>query len=255
MKIHPIPAFDDNYIWLLEEAGLAAAVDPGDAEPLLEYLKRHSLRLAAVLITHKHGDHCGGVAELLAAFPGLRVYGPAAEPIRTLNQPLEPGAVIEPLPGQRFEVLDFAGHTEGHLGYYQPGTLLCGDTLFSIGCGRVFSGTHEQLAAALGRIAALPADTLCYPAHEYTLANIGFAKWVEPENQALLEYEARVARLRTEGLPSLPSLLSLELAANPFLRTRVPAVIAAAERWAGKTLHSNAEVFTTLRTWKDQDYD
>lgn len=255
LNIHPIPAFDDNYIWLLKQDGLAAVVDPGDAEPVLETLQQQGLRLVAALVTHKHGDHCGGLDELLDAYPGLEVHGPAIEGIRTLNRPLRPGDAIEPLPGQHFEVLDLAGHTEGHLGYYQPGRLFCGDTLFSIGCGRVFSGTHAQQAEALQRIAALPPDTLCYAAHEYTLDNIGFAKWVEPDNEALLTYETEVKRLRSHGLPSLPSSLGLELAANPFLRTSAPAVIAAAERWAGKRLLDQTQVFTALRTWKDRDYD
>jgi hydroxyacylglutathione hydrolase len=255
MNIQPISAFDDNYIWLLQENGLAAVVDPGDADPVLEQLEHQGLKLVSVLITHKHGDHCGGVAELKEAFPELQVYGPAAEAIKGLTQPLNPGDQVEPLPGQVFQVLDFAGHTEGHLGYYQPGRLFCGDTLFSIGCGRVFSGTHAQLASALHRIATLPEDTLCYPAHEYTLANIGFAKWVEPENQALLYYEAEVKGLRANNQPSLPSSLQLELLANPFLRTAVPAVVHAAERWAGKPLVNHIEVFTALRTWKDRDYD
>ena len=255
MTIHPIPAFDDNYIWLLGEDNLAAVVDPGDAEPVLEYLNKEDLKLVSVLITHKHGDHCGGVAELLAAYPDLLVYGPAAESIKTVNRPLNPGDQVEPLPGQSFQVLDLAGHTEGHLGYYQPGHLFCGDTLFSIGCGRVFTGTHVQLASALHRIAALPPETLCYPAHEYTLANIGFAKLVEPNNAALLEYEAKVKALRKEERPSLPSSLQLELEANPFLRTKVQAVAIAAERWAGKALNNEVEVFTALRTWKDKDYD
>lgn len=255
LDFYPIPAFEDNYIWLMQQGGLAAVVDPGDADPVLEVLSQRGLKLVAVLVTHKHGDHCGGNAELLEAFPRLEIYGPATEGIRTLNRPLQPGQVIEPLPGQPFEVLDLAGHTEGHLGYYQPGRLFCGDTVFSIGCGRVFSGTHVQQAEALRRIAALPPDTACYPAHEYTLDNIGFAKWVEPDNEALLAYEVEARRLRAAKLPTLPSTLALELAANPFLRTSEPGVIAAAEHWAGRPLLDQTQVFTALRTWKDQAYD
>ncbi len=258
LRIEPIPAFEDNYIWLLSREGrdACAVVDPGDEEPVQETLAVRGLRLEAILITHKHGDHVGGVATLQAAWPEAVVYGPAHEPIRTVQRRLGSGDIVE-LEGLdlALDVLDVPGHTEGHIAYTAPGLLFCGDTLFACGCGRVFSGTFEQLAESLRALAELPADTRVYCAHEYTLDNIGFAKWVEPDNPDLLAREQRVKAQRGAGAPSVPSELAEELLTNPFLRTDQPSVIAAAERWAGRRLASPTEVFTALRTWKDKEYD
>ncbi len=258
LRIEPIPAFDDNYIWLLHRDGQAgcAVVDPGDDEPVRETLAARGLRLDAILITHKHGDHVGGIAALKAAWPQAVVYGPAGEAIRGLDYRLRDGERVSlEGPGITFEVLDVPGHTEGHIAYLGEGALFCGDTLFACGCGRVFSGTFEQLAASLRRIAALPPATRAYCAHEYTLDNIGFAQWVEPDSTALAERERQVRERRARGEPSVPSTLEEELATNPFLRTGVPTVVAAAERWAGRSLDDPTAVFTALRTWKDKDYD
>ncbi|MET0088121.1 MAG: hydroxyacylglutathione hydrolase [Sedimenticola sp.] len=258
LEITPIRAFDDNYIWLLREPGSStvAVVDPGDEEPVLDLLRREKLSLGAVLITHKHGDHTGGVADLKAAFPQAVVYGPANEAIRTVERPVADGDTIA-LPGlqARLQVMDVPGHTEGHVAYFGEGALFCGDTLFAAGCGRVFSGTHEQLHRSLQRIAGLPPETLVYCAHEYTLANLGFARWVEPDNPALAEREANARGLRERGEPTVPSSLELELQTNPFLRTGVAEVIAAAGRYAGSELSTGAEVFAAVRTWKDREYD
>ena len=259
LEITPIPAFEDNYIWLLHRPGnrACAVVDPGDEDPVMERLAaEEGLELEAILVTHKHGDHVGGVAALKERWPGAQVYGPLHEPISGLDRRLGEGdsVVLEPLDAT-FRVMEVPGHTEGHLAYSGEGLLFCGDTLFAGGCGRVFSGTYEQLSDSLQRIASLPSETLVYCAHEYTLANLGFARWVEPDNQALLAREKMEQEKRSRGEPTLPSTLALELATNPFLRTGEPTVIAAAESWAGRPLHGHREVFRALRQWKDRDYD
>lgn len=257
LQVHPIPAFSDNYIWLLTEGhGTAAVVDPGDADPVLETLRERGLTLTSVLITHHHYDHVGGLDELIAAFPGLRIHGPADHRIRALTDRHGDGETFQPTGlNTRFRVMTAPGHTASHIVYLGDGKLFCGDTLFAAGCGRVFDGTFEQLARSLERIAALPGDTLCYCAHEYTLANLGFAQWVEPDSSVLAKRVAADRHLRASGAPTVPSRLELELATNPFLRTQAPTVIAAAERQAGRALTTSAEVFTALRRWKDEKYD
>jgi len=254
----PIPAFDDNYIWLLTRDGYGgcAVVDPGDEDPVIDRLHSEGLTLDAILITHKHGDHVGGIAGLKAEWPDARVFGPAGEPIRRLEQRLAGGdsVVLDGL-GARFEVIDVPGHTEGHIAYFGDGRLFCGDTMFAGGCGRVFSGTHEQLSDSLQRLGRLPAETKVYCAHEYTLANLGFAAWVEPESTALMARTERDREARRRGDPTVPSLLADELATNPFMRTDDPVVVAAAARWSGQALDDRAAVFRALRTWKDQEYD
>jgi hydroxyacylglutathione hydrolase len=258
IEVRPIPAFDDNYIWLLTRPGHpgCAVVDPGDEDPVIETLAAEGLRLDAILVTHKHGDHVGGIRGLKARWPNASVYGPAAEPIATLEARLHAGDRVELSGlGVAFEVLEVPGHTEGHIAYHGEGMLFCGDTLFAGGCGRVFSGTFEQLSDSLIRIGALPVETLVYCAHEYTLANLGFAAWVEPESAALAERTAAARAARARGEPTVPSTVGLELATNPFMRTDRADVIAAASNWAGRPLDSRAEVFRALRTWKDRDYD
>ena len=258
MDIRPIPAFDDNYIWLLSRPGYpgCAVVDPGDEDPVIERLRAEGLDLDAILVTHKHGDHVGGIRGLKAVWPNAVVYGPAGEPIRTLERRLRGGDRVE-LEGLKacFEVLDVPGHTEGHIAYHGHGALFCGDTLFAAGCGRVFSGTFDQLSDSLIRIGRLPPDTRVYCAHEYTLANLGFAAWVEPDNEALVVRTERDRVRRQRGEPTVPSSIAEELASNPFMRTDQAAVIAAAGDWSGQALTDRAAVFRALRTWKDKDYD
>lgn len=258
LSIFPVPAFNDNYIWFVCDTGRrhVAIVDPGDAAPVLAALERERLEPVAILITHHHADHVGGVAELKHRFPLLTVYGPARERIPHIDVRLKQGDVVElRAVGARFEVLDVPGHTAGHIAYYGDGALFCGDTLFAGGCGRVFDGTHEQLADSLQRIATLPADTRVYCAHEYTLDNLGFAKWVEPDNAALLAREEAALALRHDGRPTVPSTLAEELATNPFMRLEAPTVIAAAEARAGQPLQGAREVFYAIRQWKDREYD
>ena len=260
LQIEPIPAFEDNYIWLLHDPATgdrrASVVDPGDAEPVIARLRAEGLTLGAILLTHHHYDHQGGVAELLALWPDAEVYAPHDARVRQATRRVGEGArVAPPGLGSAFAVLEVPGHTATHIAYLGDGVLFCGDTLFAAGCGRVFDGTFAQLAASLRRIASLPADTLCFCAHEYTLANLGFAAWVEPDSDALAARVAAAERMRADGEPTVPSRLALELATNPFLRTTEPAVIAAAEGFAGRRLADATDVFTALRRWKDERYD
>ena len=258
LNIVPIPAFDDNYIWLLRNPGgrVAAVVDPGDEVPVLEYLRIHGLELGAILITHRHWDHTGGVSDLLGLFPGIPVFGPAGESIPTVTHGLREGDSVGVTDMDlALKVMDVPGHTAGHIAYYGEGALFCGDTLFAAGCGRVFDGTAADLHRSLLRIAALPPDTRIYCAHEYTLDNLGFAKWVEPESPALLAREKQDRATRAGDRPTVPSLLGLELETNPFMRAHVPQVIEAAEAYAGRPLQTGVEVFAAVRSWKDREYD
>jgi hydroxyacylglutathione hydrolase len=257
LNIEPIAAFDDNYIWLLSTPGYSgcAVVDPGDDEPVREVLQQRGLHLDAILVTHKHGDHVGGIRGLKQTWPQAVVYGPANEPIKTLEKRLVQGDTVVLDGLAEFQTIDVPGHTEGHIAYYMPGVLFCGDTLFAGGCGRVFSGTFEQLSESLLRIAELPPDTKIYCAHEYTQDNLGFAQWVEPDNPNLLARIGQVKQQRLQGLATVPSLLSEELATNPFMRTTQNSVIAAAEKWVGQKLGSPAAVFKAVRIWKDTEYD
>jgi hydroxyacylglutathione hydrolase len=252
IQVVPLRAFKDNYVWTLRRGRHAAVVDPGEARPVLEYLAAEGLALAAVLATHHHQDHVGGIAELVAAHP-CPVFGPRGEPIATLTHPVGGGdAVSVPELGLSLEVLDIPGHTRAHIAYYGANMLFCGDTLFACGCGRVFEGTPQQLHASLEKLVALPDDTRVYCGHEYTLANIGFAKAVEPGNARLLEREQADAKLRERDLPTLPSTIGREKATNPFLRVREPAVVASASKYLGRRAGDPAGVFAALREWKNR---
>ena len=250
--IVPIRAFKDNYVWTLRNATHAAVVDPGEARPVLEYLSRENLRLAAILATHHHPDHVGGIAELVEK-NRVPVFGPRNEPIPTLTQPVSEGDRVSiPELDVSFSVLDIPGHTRAHVAYYGAGALFCGDTLFACGCGRLFEGTAEQMYASLAKLAALPDDTKVYCGHEYTLANIGFAKTVEPDNAALKQREERDRRLRAAGKPTLPSTLGEEKATNPFLRCLEPAVVESANKYLGARIADPVRVFAAIRDWKNR---
>ena len=246
-----IPAFRDNYLWLLHRAGQAVVVDPGDAAPVEAALARSGLALAAILITHHHADHQGGVAALVAHWRPA-VYGPAAESITALTHPLRGGELLrfDALEAE-FEVLAVPGHTLGHLAYRSGHRLFCGDTLFGAGCGRLFEGTPAQMAASLATISALPDDTEIYCAHEYTEMNLRFAQTVEPDNKAIHERVAVSRTLRAQGLPTVPSTLALEKATNPFLRCREVAVVEAAVV-RGARADDQVGVFAAIRAWRNE---
>lgn len=257
IELIPVPAFADNYLWLLVRDGDAVVVDPGDAAPVEAMLAQRGLNLVAVLITHHHPDHIGGLSALLAT-RSIPAYGPRRESatIPQLNVLLDEGDTVEVL-SERFEVIEVPGHTKGHIAYFSAATearsplLLCGDTLFSGGCGRLFEGTPAQMHRSLSRLAALPGATQVYCTHEYTTSNLLFAQAVEPDNADLVAYLRRVRELRSANTPTLPSSIDLELRINPFLRSDRPAVRSAAVRHAGRALSDEVEVFAALRTWKD----
>ena len=248
MKIIPIPAFSDNYLWLIHDDCTAVVVDPGDAAPVSAFLAEHGLELRAILITHHHADHVGGVRELASS--GMPVFGPAAEKIAGINRPLGDGDRFSiPELGLSFEVIEVPGHTRGHIAYFGQGRLFCGDTLFSAGCGRMFEGSAEQFHHSLMRLAALPAETTVHCAHEYTLANLAFACAAEPDNKDRDKHVAHCKKLRNDGVPTLPSTIGLELRINPFLRCAEPSVRASLDVPAGS---SDVEVFAALREWKNR---
>jgi hydroxyacylglutathione hydrolase len=253
--IIPIPAFSDNYIWLLRVGRHAVVVDPGEAEPVQAFLDREGAELAAILVTHHHGDHTAGIGEL-ATRSAVPVFAPASERIPGRTRGLAGGDVVRvPEVGLELAVIAVPGHTAGHVAYagIVDGAPVAwvGDTLFAGGCGRLFEGTPAQMHDSLSRLAALPGGTRVYCAHEYTLANLRFARVVEPGNRALAEREARARECRDRDQPTIPSLLDDERATNPFLRTTVPEVAAAAEAWAGHPLPDGVAVFAALREWKN----
>jgi hydroxyacylglutathione hydrolase len=254
LDVQPIPAFQDNYIWMIKGASdpaCVAVVDPGDAEPVLARLEAERLTLAAILATHHHADHIGGVSALVEA-TGCAVFGPARERLPLEVMRLSGGDRARlPALGLEFEVLDVPGHTAGHIAYCGHGALFCGDTLFSAGCGRLFEGTPDQMLASLDAFARLPDATRVFCGHEYTLANLRFAAAVEAGNPDIADYTRKAADLRASGRPTLPSTIGLEKRVNPFLRTRHENVKLSAERRAGRPLSDPVAVFAEIRSWKD----
>jgi len=282
LTLIPIPAFADNYLWLLHDGQRALVVDPGDAAPVQRVLQDNALQLSAILVTHHHADHTGGI-NTLRDETGAKVFGPASESIPEPFTPLHEGDSINAM-GLDFQVIDVPGHTSGHIAYYAAPTLFtlcttlppegaglarggpalrptpnmnarpllfCGDTLFSGGCGRLFEGTPAQMLASLDKLAALPGNTVTCCTHEYTLSNLRFAVAVDPDNQTLAAYQAHCEKLREQDQPTLPTSIAQELLINPFLRTRQPALISSARHFDAAA-HDDVSVFAAIRQWKNQ---
>lgn len=253
LHIWPVEAFSDNYVWILEREGSAkvVVVDPGDAAPVLAALDEQGLEIAAILVTHHHQDHVGGLPELIRRYHPP-VFGSAAEAVEGVDHPVSDGDTIT-LPDLELnlDIVALPGHTLGHIGYIGGNCALVGDTLFAGGCGRVFEGTIEQMHNSLTRLASLPPKTKAFCAHEYTLGNLRFAMAVEPDNTTLADRLAATEAARAADQPTVPSTIGLELDTNPFLRSFRPSVIAAAQAHADRELEPGAEVFGVIRRWKD----
>jgi hydroxyacylglutathione hydrolase len=253
LNVLTVPAFNDNYLWLIHDGVHAVVVDPGDAVPILAALKANHLSLIAILTTHHHADHVGGVATLLQTY-NVPVYGPARDHISTVSKPLQENDVvtIDEL-NLKLSVLDVPGHTLGHIAYFarEQGWLFCGDTLFAGGCGRLFEGTPAQMLSSLDKLAALPDDTKVFCAHEYTMSNLRFAQAAEPGNEALARRIAAEQAKRDRNLPTVPSSIGLEKLTNPFLRARVPAIVNQLRKDHKVDSDDTLAVFAALREWKN----
>ena len=254
LTLIPIPAFADNYLWLLHDGQHALVVDPGDAAPVQRVLQQNNLRLGTILVTHHHSDHTGG-DDTLRYETGAQVFGPGTENIPKPFTPLHEGDNVNAM-GFDFRVIDVPGHTSGHIAYYTPDMngrplLFCGDTLFSGGCGRLFEGTPAQMLASLDKLAALPGNTVTCCTHEYTLSNLRFAVSVDPANQALRDYQTHCEKLREQHQPTLPTSIAQEVLINPFLRTRQPALISSARHFDAAA-RDDVSVFAAIRQLKNQ---
>ncbi|RDH84535.1 MAG: hydroxyacylglutathione hydrolase [endosymbiont of Galathealinum brachiosum] len=269
LNITLIHALSDNYIWVLQRdnAPMVVIVDPGEADPVIEYIEDNNLQLVTILITHQHYDHTGGVADLLKRYPETRLIGPDRTPSDiplAIDLPVtdlftttvkEDSEVKIPELDICFKVKQIPGHTLDHLAYIGEGVVFCGDTLFAAGCGRIFSGTPKMFADSLAVLMGLPEETKMYCAHEYTVDNLGFAKWVEPESDVINQRDDVEMAKQEEGIATVPTTVGLELKTNPFVRLQQPIVKQAAEKFAGRELLEDWEVFAALREWKDTKYD
>ena len=254
MKINHLDAFSDNYIWIMESQGKIAIVDPGDAKPIHEYIKKTGYELTEVLITHHHWDHTGGLEEVISEYE-CSAYGPSGDHIKGITNPLHDNENFNILGDYEFKAFSAPGHTNDQLSYYCETTdkpiLFSGDTLFYAGCGRLFEGTPEDMLFSMDRYKELPSNTLVYCGHEYTESNLKFAQAVEPHNEDVLRAINLVSETRSMNRPSLPSLIDTELKINPFMRCRELSVIEAAENYSNKKLKNTAEVLGEIRNWKD----
>ncbi|MGJ8681498.1 hydroxyacylglutathione hydrolase [Paraglaciecola sp.] len=252
LQVFAIKAFNDNYIWCVHNQEFCIVVDPGDAGPVLEFCHTHNLTLCGVLITHHHWDHTDGLDSLIRINPQLSIYGPNSHKISQVTQTLVEGQSLNIRQlDLNLSILEVPGHTLDHIAYYSEVGLFCGDTLFSVGCGRLFEGSPEQMFNSLSKLNELPAQTKIYCTHEYTLANITFAQAVEPNNKDLAAYKLWAEKQRQQGQATLPSSLANELAVNPFLRCNQTEVVQGVEQNANQKLNSEQDVFTALRKWKD----
>ncbi|MGH1470090.1 MAG: hydroxyacylglutathione hydrolase [Cellvibrionaceae bacterium] len=275
LNVIQVPAFNDNYLWIIHIQGdkRAYVVDPGDATPIIEALAANGLTLAGILVTHHHPDHTAGIGELVERFGEgkVPVYGPDGGSVPAVTHPLHEGDALILSNGLTLQVFEVPGHTLDHIAYfYDPRSqplpvssshsntlsnshpaLFGGDTLFAAGCGRLFEGTPAQMHHSLSKYRSLPDETLVYCAHEYTLANLAFATAVEPTNQELSERVKRETTKREQNLSTIPTNMGLEKATNPFLRCHIPSVAQSAERHAGNPLHSEEDIFGAIRQWKD----
>lgn len=261
LDVLAVPAFDDNYLWIIHDGRHAAVVDPGDAVPVLAALQAEGLTLAAILLTHHHADHVGGVVELARSavsdeFPAIPVYGPAREQsrIKGMTVPLHGNdEVTIPSLGLSLQVIDVPGHTLGHIAFYsaQQGFVFCGDTLFAGGCGRLFEGTPAQMVESLAKLSSLPGDTRVYCAHEYTLSNLKFAAEVEPGNAELSDRIQRERAKRDQGEATVPTSIALERATNPFLRAHQKEIQESLQKAGRLTELNEVSSFAALREWKN----
>lgn len=253
LRITPLPAFSDNYIWMLENAGETWVVDPGLSAPVVEFLTEKNLSLDGILITHNHPDHVSGVERLLSESP--RVVGSGRNRHPHTSEPVLGGEKIE-IAGLSFRAIAVPGHTMNHIAFFaappesEP-ILFCGDTLFAAGCGRLFEGTPAMMFDSLQQLLKLPDETLIYCGHEYTLANLRFASEVDPENSAVQEAIQKAQELRANGQPTLPSILKNEKQTNPFLRAHMPQLRLRMEELSGEQIESDVECFAQIRRWKD----
>ncbi len=269
LTITPIRAYSDNYIWMIQRDKLpqVVLVDPGQAEPVINYLQEKKLHPVAILITHQHYDHTGGVKVILEKYPDIKIIGPAIKPskiplkidlpiIDLFTQVVSEGSTLNiPELDIYFEVMEIPGHTLDHLAYVGEGIVFCGDTLFAAGCGRVFSGTSKMFENSLAKLMALPKATQMYCAHEYTVDNLGFAKWVEPESIEITQRLRSEEAKQKSGLPTVPTTVEIELKTNPFVRLANDQVKQAAEKFRQTALNERWQIFSALREWKDSKYD
>lgn len=252
LQVTPVRAFSDNYIWCIHDDDNVVVVDPGDADPVLAFLKERGLTLTAILITHHHHDHTGGITKLISTRPDIPVIGPQGGHIRGVSKSVREGDDITLAPFDlTFKVIEVPGHTLDHIAFYGHNVLFCGDTLFNGGCGRLFEGTAQQMLTSLDKLKHLPGTTAVYCAHEYTSANLEFAAAVEPDNKAISEYQSVVKSLREDDEPTVPCALSMQLDINPFMRTQHDSVAQSACYKSDEPLTDEVSVFAAIREWKD----
>lgn len=252
--ITALPALQDNYIWVIQgnDASKIVIVDPGDARPVLEYIKTHNLILDGILLTHHHGDHSGGIRLLLEHYPDVRVYSSTIDKVPGVTHCVQEGeSIVFAHLSHPIHVLEIPGHTLGHIAFVYGDAVFSGDTLFSVGAGKIFEGTASQMYHSLHKLKCLPKETLVYCGHEYTLANIAFAQQVDPHNPLLEQRKKEVQALRAHHLPSVPVMLETELQTNPFLRCDVPHVISAVQEYIQQPIRDPIAILLALREWKN----